>query len=180
MTAGYVIWDDPLQKLCIKRIPFYKSIVMTLMTELGSPTQTEPEADAEKEAIFHWLEHLLISTQWTRERKSYFVIEDIRPEIMELCLLYPTLWSQRLAKVLLKNGDEEFRRDWTDMHNASASTNNLLDSSTRQNETGSKDTEMIDIDESKGNTILSYSDTPSSIGGWRLWDGPWTPRPIGI
>ena len=152
---------------------------MALMAELGSLTHTEPENDTEKEAIFFWLEHLLISTQWTTERKTFFAMEDFRPEIMEQCFLYPSVWSQTLAKTLLKTGGEEFRRDWTDMFNASNISIDHQESFEMQIGTSSKDTEMTDILESKQTPVSSYSDSQPTTGGWKLWHGPWTPRPIG-
>ena len=178
MNAAYLIWDDPLQRLCRERIPFYKSIVMALAAKLSTVAHTKSESDTENEAIFFWLEHLLLSTQWTNERGTFFAVEDFRPEIMEHCLLHPSVWSQRLAKYLLKSGSEEFRRDWADMYNASNINISHQELFRMQKGASTKGIESADSLESKQEPISNYPDS-LAMGGWKLWHGPWTPRPIG-
>ena len=179
MNAAYMIWDEPLQKLCDERTMFYKSIVMSLLGELGSSFSAVPDEDVGKEASFHWLKHLLTSTKWKSERSAVFALRDLRTEIMEFVLLNPSIWSFRVAEMLLQNEDERFRQDWTAMYNASKISSNQRPLSASQSETHPEDIDMVDAVPSK-ETNLGILDSPLTNGGWKLWEGSWTPRPIGI
>jgi hypothetical protein len=169
-----MIWDEPLQTLCRECTLFFKSLVITLMTDLCTLKGTEPEDDREKQAQFAWMIRLLTSPKWLDQRTALFAIEDLRPGLIEVCLLNPCIWSQKLARVLLDNGDKMFRRDWTDIYNVFVMT------SERDNaqviEPGGQVAGMNDMSSPTGIEPTQYL----KAGGWKLWDGPWTPRPIGI
>jgi ribosomal biogenesis protein LAS1 len=171
MKAGYAIWDEPLQELCETRPSFYRTLTMALVEDLSSFPTVDPAHDSVKEATFHWVQHLLASQEWASNNRT-FVIGDLQREVMETCLLNPFLWTHRLARVVLDDGDDQFREDWFGMYNVSISG---------KSETEEHDQESNKENSNSGDVSMNTTEPDSGInrGGWKPWKGEWAPRPIG-
>lgn len=175
MDAAYLIWDVLLQRIADVHSGFYGALVMALVKDLCSWTSVEPEQDVEKRAMFHWIEHLIIAKTWSAWRTSSFAQEDIRSDIMEECLLVPSVWTSRLSKLLLDNGSEKFRQDWSPFFD----TSDLQPVETQSHDL-SKEVDMLDSDKTDLSNPVQQKDALTKQGGWKRWQGEWTPRPIGV
>jgi hypothetical protein len=145
---------------------------MALVENLSSFPTVEPAHDSAKEATFHWVQHLLTSQEWASNNRI-FVLGDLRREVMETCLLNPFLWTHRLARVVLDDGDDQFREDWIGMYNVSIGG---------KSETEEHDQESNKENNNNGDVSMKDTTEPDGDikqGGWKPWKGEWTPRPIG-
>jgi hypothetical protein len=179
MNAAYTIWNEPLQNLCQARSSFYRTLVVSLLEDFCSLPRVEPARDSVKQATYHWLEYLLISPEWASPNRS-FVFKDLRREVMESCLLNPLLWTHKLANLMLESGDEQFRKDWMGMYKASIASDREenIPKEQEDGDVGNVD-DTMDVTEPESDTKHNGPANPVNAGGWRLWEGPWVPRPIG-
>jgi hypothetical protein len=195
MKAAYLIWDKLLQDLVDRRHNLYIAIVTRLQAELDSPTQIDPTSDPEKDAIFQWLSHLFTSKKWIHTKGGRSSHESLSAEVMENCLMSPNTWSKKLGKVLLDHSNDVFRQNWTAIYNAS-----FDESLSEEHDQEMESSDYIALDEEDDEAIsdqdLGMTDYITGTGikaenvdldvhperrnGWKLLDGPWIPRPIGV
>jgi len=89
--------------------------------------------------------------------------------------------------LLLDQGDDDFRHNWTVLYNASfhvhlpeESKRKDRDDDEDETEDENEDEEMVDTELESPLAVDSDSDAELSGRGWKLLDGPWIPRAIGV
>jgi hypothetical protein len=164
MNTAFRFWNANLQDMSAKMPRLYRLLLLELQDSLARPNNLDPETDTGKQAIYMWIENLLLSPSWLQFR-STINMNDIYAQLIESNLLSPTVWTHRLSKVLLENSNDAFRQDWKSQYQASI---------------GNLDTEGA-IQEADDSPLFQAESTNQhqQNGGWRPYEGVWTPRPIG-
>jgi hypothetical protein len=183
MNAAFLIWDKLLRKLTEQRPSFFESLVRSMQTVLDASLSSMPDSPWEQDAIYQWQWHLLSSKKWNNAQLRFWQVEDLPSQLIEACFLNPNPNTQQLAKLLLEQGDGDFRRNWTALYNASFGVdlpegNDRDDEDETEDEDG--DEEMEDGGLESSLVVDSDSDAEHAGRGWKLLEGPWIPRPIGV
>ena len=104
---------------------------------------------------------------------------------MAMCLMGQNVWSLKLAEALCSQ-DEGVRRHWADLVDRA-----LLEQSGQGRSTdvaggieddvlSSEGSNANDESRDPGSGSLVREDGYDSYAGWKLWEGPWIPKPIGV
>ena len=169
MKVAFAIWDGPLLYLTRQTPGLFKRLLSRLLESLASRSAVTPGMDMEKEAILEWILHLLFDGKLvvaasamhsTRSSKHNLLVDSI-----EFCLTHSCVWTKRLGELLLKNGDDSFRSDWSAYF--------------AENDGTTVDDRVEDV-EMQDTTHDTARDQVTGKRTWNLYDGVWTPRPIGI
>jgi ribosomal biogenesis protein LAS1 len=203
MIAASLIWDGLLQTITTSKPKFYSSLINRLLEELIKPSATDPNFDKDKSALFQWLVHLLCSREW--EAICDFQ-DDLKTHVTETSLLSPTVWTHKLAKAIIDRADEGFRELWAPLYEASIFGGAIEvaglpgDLTVHDKAMQDKETHAVadeETDDERGGAGISLSSTISLVDvgvsgptatltnistdrGWRLWEGGWVPKPIGV
>jgi hypothetical protein len=178
MNAAFLIWDKLLLKLTEQRPSFFESLLRSIQTALDSSFHMSSDSTLEKDIIYQWQWHLLSSKKWQSSQQHFWQSEDFPSELIEACYLNPNPWTQQLAKLLLGQGEDDFRQNWTAMYNASFGVNPPEE--IERNDRDDEDEKMGDTEQESPLAVDSDSDVEHSGCGWKLLDGPWIPRAIGV
>jgi len=163
--------------------------------------------DYQKRALLQWLLHIVTTSSWHTAR---FSLDDLPTTIMEACLITPGFWSNKLAKAILNLSDNEFKQLWEPLlevsfFNGRGAVDNPLSS---LSEVSSRDTSLVtrigaenmlsrnahqqEMSQGLDDAVSSHSTgpmyvqteemgaTPTRASGWKLWEGGWIPKPIGV
>jgi hypothetical protein len=176
MTAAFLLWEGLLLKLSSQRAGFCVSFIKALLSALCAQSSIAASTDILKNAKYEWLVRVLTSKQWDGIRSDIATLGDLLDEIMETCLLNPSHWTQQLGRILLDRGSAAFQKSWMSLYQSSLPQKALLENATSEDV---EDTEMEDgapePDSELGVPIKSGSNK-----GWKLLEGAWVPRPIGV
>jgi hypothetical protein len=165
MGAAFLIWDGVMMRMCKEHGEFLTQLLKGLQQAMLAPIKGESKYDTVKQAEFAWLNRLLTSSKWAACRPLTPSWNDILSELAEECTLWPGYWSNEMEAILLRAGDDKFNGDWKNL------LSSTVDSSGTVRQLEDDGMEVDDDHEPKDESI--------QIGGWKLHEGPWTPRPIG-
>jgi ribosomal biogenesis protein LAS1 len=188
MNAAFVIWEKLLRKLTEQKPNFFESLIRGLQTALDALSHTKPDSAPEQDAIYQWQWHLLSSKKWNDSQQRLWQTEDLPSELIEACFLDPNPNTQQVAQLLLNRRDDDFRRNWTALYNASFGVDlpkeierrDKDDEDEAEDEDEEKDEEMGDAELESSLVLDSDSDAEHAGRGWKLLEGPWIPRAIGL
>ncbi|KAK4539344.1 hypothetical protein LTR36_000775 [Oleoguttula mirabilis] len=121
ITGALALWSDLLLLVIEQQRGFLGALAKQLVLSLSlaapsSLAQTDGDDNADKDAVFLWLNHLVT---W-RSALPEPVLEELRVDVMKLCCLYSSHWTQKLGLRLLESGDALFREEWEVLFEASA------------------------------------------------------------
>jgi hypothetical protein len=201
MKAASLIWDPLLQKIATSRSNFYTTLVNSLVDELMKPAATDPNFDTTKSAILRWLVHLLSAKEWEVMSVPQ---NDLKTQIIEASLLSPTAWTHQLAKEIIARADHNFRELWVPLYKASLFGSTMEEPGMTRTigvfyeaEEDERDDEAVDVAmedehelvEARHNVSVAVvhglgqktsTANSSTDRGWRLWEGGWVSKPIGV
>jgi hypothetical protein len=166
MKVSFLVWDVPLRYLVGSSPLLFSKLLEALQNSLSSGSTEE------KQAVLQWITHLLFDHKWKQALLGLSLAEDLYTNTMEFCLLTPTSDTKDLGILLLKHGGQEFKQDWTELFTMSMAEEAMKAPHNSKEDTTKKDAMDIDSD---GQGV----DQPQE-GGWKLLQGVWTPKPIGI
>ncbi|KAE9962368.1 hypothetical protein BLS_000424 [Venturia inaequalis] len=193
MKPAYVVWDDLLQTIAAKRPSFYSTLIENLLNGI-SLNSVNPEDEVRKRALVQWLLHLMTVNSW---QKSLRPSEELRSTILERCVTHPDSCSKRLARAVLDKSDKDFQDQWEPYFEISFLDIDSEDDEAPPPRHGQSDKPGKHFDH-KPNMARPESsigprkhrplasDIPNEapvlkeVGGWRLWEGGWLPKPIGF
>ena len=119
MNGAYLLWDALLQAMSKRQHLFLSKLISGMHTRLNQPSGYHNVLqDPEKEALHLWLLHIASADVWKQARRSTSI--DAEADLMTLCCLHPSPWSQAVGNALLEGGDEAFVESWADLLSASA------------------------------------------------------------
>ncbi|KAM0722736.1 hypothetical protein Q7P37_002177 [Cladosporium fusiforme] len=168
MNGAYLLWDGLLQSFSKRQSNFLPTLLKGIHTAMIQPgTYHQVSHDPEKEALHHWLLHIATSDVWSKVRRE--TGNEVDAQLMTLCCLHPSHWSQSLGEELLQAGDEIFVESWSDLLMASAIAGSAMMAETG-NDITTQDVDMSngaqDIDGSVVGTDFR-SDAGASLPAWR-------------
>jgi hypothetical protein len=115
MEGAFAIWDPLLEELCVNQ-QVCVGLANQLLKRLTDITLVANAANAESEALYLWLVHLL---EYKSIATAKFFATTIRATILKTCTLHPGFWTQKLAQEILA-GDEDLKSVWQDLLAAAA------------------------------------------------------------
>lgn len=119
MNGAYLLWDALLQAISKRQHLFLSTLMSGMHERLNQPSGYHNVLqDPEKEALHLWLLHIASADVWKQARRSTGT--DAETELMTLCCLHPSPWSQAVGNALLEGGNETFVESWADLLSASA------------------------------------------------------------
>lgn len=165
MDGAFLIWDGLLQSISGHFLAFRLRLAQTMFEAITRPTESDPQADTDKDGLLAWLLHSMegrgTNGHTTRAR-----------ETMKWCCLHPGYWTQMLGSRVLETADEEVRSEWQEIFEASLISDrnvaSLLDAGVTQSEA---DANAMDVEIKLEGRIAR--------GGWRKAALP-SSLPIGV
>lgn len=121
MDGAFQLWDDLLHRLTAHQRDFLSTLVVRMLTLLIEPAEyLDTSQDPLREALFHWLAHIFTADGWSHSRGLRGkAVARLRSELAGKCITTPVYWAQRLALVLVEEGDREFQKEWRPVVEAS-------------------------------------------------------------
>nr|POF14097.1 hypothetical protein CFP56_03121 [Quercus suber] len=117
MDGAFLIWDALIARLARDYEAFPRMLVRRMFDTLHADSPRDEIAqDADKEAAYLWLVHLVDVEQAIFKPH---VQESLRAELVKWCCLYPDHWTQVCGQKLLDAGDDFFQECWQDLLQAS-------------------------------------------------------------
>jgi ribosomal biogenesis protein LAS1 len=179
MKAAFLIWHEPLNHFMNRSFSFYTQLLTALQDRLLDLSSTLEAHISEGNAVLEWIVNLLTNKNWSI---SEAVRQDALDEVMEFCLLNMSLATAKLSGQLLSQRDPDFRSTWARLcENAMLAAaiapldeNIFLSNNSSEVQASSSSSSYS---EEQG---ISDRDGESTAGGWKLLQGVWTPRPIGV
>lgn len=166
MNGAYLLWDGLLQALSTQQqfLPTLLKGMHARMNQLS--TRHQFSHDPEKESLHHWLLHIATSDAWSQIRRASK--SDVDSDLMTLCCLHPSYWSQALGEELLEAGDEAFTESWSDLLSASAMAGGSEGMGAETN-TASPEVDMAEDAEVEGSEEVDdgRSDAGEDLAAWR-------------
>jgi hypothetical protein len=178
MNGAYLLWDRLLQAVSKRQHLFLSTLVTGLHTRLNQPSAYHNVLqDPEKEALQFWLLHIASSRDaWLQVRRATGV--NLEAELMSLCCLHPSPWSQVLGNALLEAGNEEFRESWEDLLSASAIAGSMEVDAKDDAQDAEMGGETQEASEQTSD-VESHAEAAADLAAWR--EALKAPRvPIGV
>lgn len=116
MGGAFLIWDELIGRLAREYDHFLLALVWRMFDVTRTDSTTHVVADAEAEATYLWLMHLVGDNHSVTGGEAK---ESLQADLMKWCCLYPGYWTRRSGQKLLDDGDEQFRDRWEDLFEAS-------------------------------------------------------------
>ncbi|KAF1989911.1 hypothetical protein K402DRAFT_460657 [Aulographum hederae CBS 113979] len=105
MTGAHTIWDPLLKRLATFQTHFLRVTIALMLQAILRPLSPLAPTEADREAVFTWLCHILFSDTWFPQRQvRALVIQDMEQKILKMCVGYPGRWSDALYKEMRENG----------------------------------------------------------------------------
>jgi ribosomal biogenesis protein LAS1 len=176
MKAAFMIWTHPIQHFIRRQSSFYSNLLTALQERLVSLSPSAASSLYESTAVLRWITHLLMGKAWPVSEADR---NEALNDVMESCLLNSSPATVKLAGELLSQGDDNFRSTWSRLCDISITA---VKKTLSDEEEPSDDEMDEDVTGSERSIHKSAPDLHSAAkeGGWKLLQGVWTPRPIGV
>lgn len=178
MKAAFLIWQDALTHFARHELSFYTDLLEALQSHLMELLSSTSDV-GHISTVEQWIVYLLTDHSLALAIPKT-VRQDALNDTMEFCLLNTSPATARIADKLLFQGDREFLATWSRLFETSIVPSNTSpkqqDVATMQGIVEGLDT---DLDEDSEHEASAKIKTVNA-GGWKLLQGVWTPRPIGV
>lgn len=170
MNGAYLLWDGLLQSISKQEHLFLPNLLKGMHIAMNQPSAYyHVLEDPEKQALHHWLLHIATSDTWAQARRSGG--SDVVEDLMTLCCLHPSSWSQALGDALLEAGDEVFVESWSDLLSASAIAGAGSIDTEPEADHDTQDVNMSEAQENIGSVVgsdcHSVTGVETHVAGWR-------------
>lgn len=113
MAGAIAIWNELLARITIyqRNSGFLKILVERFMFIITSPSTLDVTLDTFKEAVHLWVIEIF-SSEWWRHSEVIETVEGLRGYTFNECIMTPNYWSMKVAREILRHGDDEFKVRW--------------------------------------------------------------------